>query len=100
MYDKSNFRAEYFPFPIVSASLKAMSPEEFAALGAETIVFVRPITGTELAHFIPEAQIAPEDAVFQLIMSADGSPVLVTDNDAAITDWLEDRDEITLVRRH
>lgn len=78
---------------------RAMSAQEFAALGADSIVFRRPITGAELAAFVPQARIAPDDAVFSMIMAADGAPVLVTDNDEAIAEWL-DENEVTLVTRH
>ncbi len=99
MHDQSNIKPEYFPFPIVSQSLKSLSEEEFAALGTDDLVFVRSMTGAELTEFIPQAGTAPDDQVFQMLMSADGSPILVTDSDAAIDDWLDERD-ITLVHRH
>lgn len=99
MYHRHSFKTENFPVHAFSGPLKAMNEQEFAALGAETVVFVRSISGEHLASFIPEAMTAPEDAQFQMVMSADGAPVMVTDNDEAIDDWLEDRD-VTLVQRH
>ena len=99
MHDRTNIRAEYFPFPIVSDSLKAMTTAEFAALGSDDMVFLREITGAELALFIPQAALAEDDAVFSMLVAADGSPVLVTDNQEGIDDWLDDRD-VVVVRRH
>lgn len=99
MYEKLNYMTMEFPHNALLQPLSAMSKEEFAALGADGVVFARPISGVELASFIPEAQNVPEDAVFQMVMSADGSPVLVTDNADAIFDWLDDND-VTLVQRH
>lgn len=99
MYHRHSFKTESFPAQTVSSPLKAMSEQEFAALGADTVVFLRSISGEHLASFIPEAKTTPEDAQFQMIMSADGALVLVTDNDEAIDSWLEDRD-VTLVQRH
>lgn len=99
MYEKLNYKTMEFPHNALLQPLSAMSEEEFAALGAEGVVFARPISGIELARFIPEARNVPEDAVFQMVMSADGSPVLVTDNKDTVFDWLEDSD-VTLVQRH
>jgi hypothetical protein len=99
MQQRFAFRTTEFPVPVVQALLKGMNEEEFAALGAGSVVFLRPITGAELTRFIPEARMAPEDAVFSLVMSADGAPVLVTDGEEAVSDWLENH-EVTLVQRH
>jgi hypothetical protein len=52
-----------------------MSEEEFAALGAGTVVFLRPVTAAQLVPFIPQAQTMPPDMEFSLIMSADGAAV-------------------------
>lgn len=99
MYEKLNYKTTEFPHNALLQPLSAISKEEFAALGADRVVFARPISGVELARFIPEALNVPEDAVFQMVMSADGSPALVTDNAGALFDWLEDND-VTLVQRH
>ena len=99
MQDKISYKTQDFPFPALSLPLKAMSAEEFAELGANSAMFLRQITGEHLASFIPEATGAPEDGIFQMIMSASGAPILVTDSTDAVHAWLEDND-ITLVQRH
>jgi|GEM_PF-138251 len=99
MQDKSFFKTLDFPVPVLNAPLKSMSEEEFAALGAGQVVFLRPATAEELVPFVPQARTMPPDTEFNLIMSADGAPILVTDNDEAVADWLEDN-EVTLVQRH
>jgi len=99
MQDKISYKTQDFPFQAFSSPLKAMSAEEFAALGANSALFLRQITGDQLASFIPEATGAPEDGVFQMIMSADGAPILVTDSTDAVYAWLDDN-HITLVQRH
>lgn len=72
--------------------LKALSAAEFAALGAEHVVFIRRIGGDELARIFPDiADVSALDEL-NLLMAADGSPVLVTDSDAALSDWLSDHD--------
>jgi len=99
MQNRIGYKTQDFPFHAIPQPVKTMSAQEFAALGADSAVFAREITGDQLSQFIPEAEGAPEDGIFQMIMSADGSPVLVTDNDAAVYEWLEHND-IVLVQRH
>lgn len=79
--------------------LRSLSAEEFAALGGENTVFVRSITARELAEFLPEAEAMPGDVQFQLIMAANGAPILVTDSATALSDWF-DQNEFNQVQRH
>lgn len=99
MHVKHSFRTTDFPIFVTGQPTKSMSTDEFAALGAENVVFVRTITGMELSAFVPEANITDPYVELHMIMSADGSPVLVTDNDEAIHEWLEDKD-VSLVQWH
>ncbi len=69
--------------------LKILTPAEFAALGAGDIVFWRQMPAGELARFIPQAGLAPTNQVLELLMSADGAPVLIADSREAILDWIE-----------
>jgi hypothetical protein len=71
--------------------LKLMSPEQFAALGVESMVFTRWIDGTTLVRLLPDARIGIDDGPFILVMSADGNPVLVTDNEDSLEAWLEEQ---------
>lgn len=70
--------------------LKTLSAAEFAALGANHVVFVRPITGRDLAAMMPSAAMVADEAEFAMIMSADGSPLLVTDSDEGVDQWLDE----------
>lgn len=79
--------------------LRALSEIEFAALGGNKTVFVRTISAKDLADFVPEASAMPEDVQFQLIMAADGAPLLVADNFRAVSDWLSEN-EVVQVYRH
>lgn len=83
----------------IDAALRSLSPAEFAALGTGDVAFVRAITGRDLARLIPQADIDADDAVVQLLMAADGTPVMVTDTQSAIDDWLEDK-SIVLATLH
>lgn len=67
-----------------------LSAEEFLALGGEEIVYRRRLTGKQLKAFVPEAKNAPEAQIFEALFSADGTPLLVTDDKRSLTDWLDE----------
>lgn len=79
--------------------LRNLSAEEFAVLGGDKTVFIRSISVKELASFLPEASNMPDDVQFQMIMGANGVPILITDSTAAISDWFE-HNEVRQVFRH
>ena len=79
--------------------LRYLSADEFAALGGDNTVFVRTISAKQLAEFLPEAKSMPDDVQFQLIMGADGAPILITDSQTALADWFENND-FSQVQRH
>ena len=59
------------------------------ALGGNAVVFVRPIKGEKLAKFLTTD--VGEDEELQLVMSGDGSPLLVADSEEAVDEWLADK---------
>ena len=72
-------------------ALKQLTPAQFMALGGNAVVYVRPITGAVLSGMMVGGDdIAPESE-FQLVVSADGSPLMVGDSEEAVADWLADR---------
>lgn len=71
--------------------LKHLSAEEFAALGGQSIVFAHQIDAADLLQMLPETEIDPEAGALQLLMSADGTPILVTDSKDALDAWIEDK---------
>ena len=79
--------------------MRSLTAEEFAALGGEDTVFVRDISGEALAALVPQATFVPQDEQYMLVMSADGSPLLVTDNSDAVNEWL-DNHSVEVVTRH
>jgi len=79
--------------------LKKLSEVEFAALGGDKMVFVRSISAKQLSRFLPEAANMPEEILFQMIMAADGAPMLIADNSGAVSDWLAEN-PVSLVQRH
>ncbi|HRK25111.1 MAG TPA: DUF1150 domain-containing protein [Beijerinckiaceae bacterium] len=62
-----------------------VTPQELAAIGGGQVAYVKPMSSDEVARLYPGApQLAPGLKLFALL-SADGSPILLTDTeDAAI----------------
>lgn len=87
MYEKRNEQAEA-GVPI--HPLKSLTREQFAALGGDAVAYVRPVIGFLLAAIIEDADFEPNE-IYQLVMSADGTPLLVTDTVEAVNDWLGDK---------
>ena len=75
-----------------------LSNEDFLALGEESIVYRRHLTGKQLKAMFPEAKDAPEKAQFEALFAADGTPVLITDDHAAIMQWIEETGHDVTVR--
>lgn len=70
--------------------LKSLTPAQFMALGGNAVVYVRPITGSALGVMLDQQDFA-DDEIFQLVVSADGSPLLVADSTEAVSEWLSDK---------
>jgi hypothetical protein len=77
--------------PSSNHPLKGLTPAEFMALGGNAVVYVRPIRGEDLARFLQQPDF-DDDQVFQMVVSADGSPLLVTDSTESVAEWLSDKD--------
>lgn len=99
--NKSNEKRLFTEAPLGNTAqmLKVMTAAQFAALGAGDIVFWRQMNAGDLAEFIPQAGMAPADQPLELLMSADGAPVLIADSRDAILDWI-DGHEVRLVTLH
>jgi hypothetical protein len=99
--NKDNEKRAFTGAPLEHAAepLKILTPAEFAALGAGDIVFWRQVSAGELSSFIPQAGMAPSHQVLELLMSADGAPVLIADSREAILDWIEGH-EVQLATLH
>ena len=70
--------------------LKHLTRAQFAALGGDAVAYVKPVSGLVLATMIHDAEFDAA-AEYQLLMSADGTPLLVTDTEDAVADWLGDK---------
>ena len=71
--------------------LRHLTPAQFQALGGHAVVYVRPIKGSKLSEIMSD-QDFDENEIFQLVVTADGSPVLVADSPEAVAEWLSDKD--------
>jgi len=87
MYEKRNDEATQ---DALLHPLKALTRAQFAALGGDAVAYIRPVTGGVLSAMIKDAEFENE-TVYQLVMSADGTPLLVTDTTEAVAEWLEHR---------
>jgi hypothetical protein len=70
--------------------LRHLTPAQFMALGGNAVVYVKQIKGVELAELMSEDAF-PEDGEFHIVVSADGSPLMVADTQDAVSDWLSER---------
>ncbi|HEX4298689.1 MAG TPA: DUF1150 family protein [Devosia sp.] len=70
--------------------LRHLTPAQFMALGGNAVVYVRPINGKKLSEMMDEPDLSDDDE-FQMVVGADGSPLLVADSDEAVEDWLADK---------
>ena len=80
-------------------ALRTLTAAQFAALGARDVVFWRQMDAGNLGEFIPQAAMAPADQRLELLMRADGAPVLIADSREAIIDWI-DGHEVQLATLH
>jgi Uncharacterized small protein len=70
--------------------LKHLTRAQFAALGGDAVAYVKPVTGQLLSGLISEAEF-DHTTLYQLVMSADGTPLMVADTTEAVVEWLGDQ---------
>ena len=69
--------------------LRNLTPAQFMALGGNAVVYVKPIKGEQLAQMMAQPDF--EEDEFQLVVSADGSPLLIADSRESVAEWLSDK---------
>jgi hypothetical protein len=74
----------------IQQSLRNLTADQFMALGGNAVVYVRPIKGSALAEMVPNGEFEEEET-FQIVMSADGAPLMVADTAEAVEEWLSTR---------
>lgn len=87
MFEK---RSDEATAQVLDHPLKLLTRAQFAALGGDAVAYVRPVSGAILSTMIHDAQFEDE-ADYQLVMSANGTPLLVTDTEDGVIDWLGEK---------
>jgi hypothetical protein len=75
----------------VDNPLRHLTPAQFMALGGNAVVYVKAIKGEQLSELMDEIESADNETEFQIVVSADGQPLLVADSEEAVEDWLSDK---------
>lgn len=70
--------------------LKTLTRAQFAALGGDAVAYIKPVSGLVLSAMIHDAEF-DHATQYQLVMSADGTPLMVADTADAVTEWLGDQ---------
>lgn len=70
--------------------LKTLTRAQFAALGGDAVAYVKPVSGLVLSAMIHDAEF-DAGTQYQLVMSADGTPLMVSDSAEAVSEWLGDQ---------
>lgn len=70
--------------------LKHLTRAQFAALGGDAVAYVKPVSGLLLSGMIHDAEFDGATQ-YQLVMSADGTPLMVADTAEAVSEWLGDQ---------
>jgi hypothetical protein len=83
MMDKRNSDA----FAGIDHPLKLLTRAQFAALGGDAVAYIKPVLGETLSAFIHDAEFEAV-GIYHLVMSADGTPLMVADTKDAVHDWL------------
>ncbi len=71
--------------------LRHLTAAQFMALGGNAVVYVRAITGEKLSEFMSDVEDEDAQQEFHMVVSADGSPLLVADSQEAVAEWLADK---------
>lgn len=86
MMDRRNTDA----IPAEAHPLRDLTTAQFAALGGSAVAYIKPVSGEVLSRMISDAEF-DEAELYQLVMSADGTPLMVADTADAVTEWLGDQ---------
>jgi hypothetical protein len=70
--------------------LRNLTEAQFMALGGNAVVYVKHVKGSEMGPILPGADFN-EESDFHIVVSADGSPLMVGDSEEAVEEWLADR---------
>lgn len=58
------------------------------ALGGDAVVYVKQVKGDSLGSILPDGDFAANED-FHVVVSADGSPLMIGDSQEAVVEWLQ-----------
>lgn len=67
--------------------LRSLTEAQFMALGGNAVVYVKHVKAEDLTDLIDESEFDASDD-YHIVVSADGSPLMVADSEEAVVDWL------------
>jgi hypothetical protein len=70
--------------------LRHLTPAQFMALGGNAVVYVRSVTADQVGELVDDEELTGQSD-YQIVVAADGSPLLVADSTEAVEEWLADR---------
>ncbi len=84
--------------PFKPLDFSPLSLEEFTHLGDGLVAYVKSMRSDEIARLFPQAPQLEPDTQFFALLSADGSPILLTDSrDSAIANaWENDLETVSV----
>jgi hypothetical protein len=68
--------------------LRDLSAEQFQALGGNAVVYVKHVKGDQLGNVLPGSGLAVDEE-YHIVVSADGSPLMIGDSEEAVDEWLQ-----------
>lgn len=70
--------------------LRNLTEAQFMALGGNAVVYVKHVKGAEMEPILPGAEF-DQETDFHIVVSADGSPLMVGDSEESVQEWLSDK---------
>jgi hypothetical protein len=70
--------------------LRHLTPAQFMALGGNAVVYVRSVSADQVGELVEDTDLTGQSD-YQIVVAADGSPLLVADSPEAVEEWLADR---------
>lgn len=79
-------------------SHKTISPEMLARIGLARLAYVKPIRSDDVARMFPQAPALPPGLNLFALVSADGTPIMVTDREeeARANAWQNELETVSL----
>jgi hypothetical protein len=72
--------------------LRHLTEAQFMALGGNAVVYVKHVKGADIGPILPQAEAQfDRETDFHIVVSADGSPLMVGDTEEAVEEWLAER---------